>query len=153
MADSPLTRTGETPPVVDKGKGVASLGPSDSSDSGSDIVGGPGVGQADEFIPLDAGTTSDPDVGSAHAGSAAADVGDENLSSDSDASGTGERAAAGKDIATNRDRLPDHIEQVKQADDVAPGPGGDTGLQQSGMESDAGSGTAGSGRNRSRTEH
>src|SRR5690606_17169510 len=75
MADSPLTRTGETPPVVNKGHGIGSVGPSDTSDSGSDIVGGPGVGQADEFIPLDTGTTSDPDVGSGRQGNAADDIG------------------------------------------------------------------------------
>lgn len=151
MADSPLTRTGETPPRVDKGHGIGSLGPSNTSDSGSDIVGGPGIGQADEFLPLDRGTNEDPAAGSGHAGNAADDVGDADMSADSDSSGTGERAAAGKDIATNRDRMPDHIEQVKQSDDVGPGPGGDQGTQQSGVESDAGAGTAGAGRDNSRT--
>lgn len=57
----------------------------------------------------------------------------------------GERDA-GKDSATNRDRLPDHIEQVKQSDDVGSGPGGDQGGQQSGFDTDRGSGTVGGGR-------
>ena len=56
-----------------------------------------------------------------------------------------------KDMATNRDRLPDHIEQVEQSDDVGPGAGGDMGGTQSGLDSDAGSGTACSGRDNSRT--
>lgn len=42
MANSPLTRTGEKKPVVDKGHGTDALGPSDTSDSGSDIRG-PGL--------------------------------------------------------------------------------------------------------------
>jgi hypothetical protein len=57
----------------------------------------------------------------------------------------------GKQPATNRDRLPDHIKQVEQSDDVGPGSGGDRGMRQSGLESDAGSGTAGGGRDISRT--
>jgi len=144
MANSPLARTGETPPIVGKGHGVGSLGPSDTTDSGSDIIGGPGVGQADEFIPLDTGTTSDPDVGSGQYGTAADDIGDADMSGDSDSGGTGERAAAGKDIATNRDRMPDHIEQVEQSDDV--GSGGipsEEGSGTSGLATDRGSGTTG----------
>lgn len=151
MANSPLTRTGETPPVVNKGHGIGSVGPSDTSDSGSDIVGGPGIGQEDEFIPLDTGTTSDPDVGSGRYGDAADDIGDEDMSAESDSGGTGERAAAGKDIATNRDRMPDHIEQVKQSDDVGPGPGANQGSGPSGLESDRAQGTTGAGRDHSRT--
>ena len=151
MADSPLTRTGETPPVVNKGHGIGSVGPSDTSDSGSDIVGGPGIGQSDEFVPLDTGTTSDPDVGSGRRGNAADDIGDADMSAESDSSGTGERAAAGKDIPTNRDRMPDHIEQVEQSDDVGPGPGGNQGGGPSGMESDRARGATGPGRDNSRT--
>ena len=43
MADSTLDYTGEEPAKTGKGHGVGSLGPSDSSDSGSDIVGAPGL--------------------------------------------------------------------------------------------------------------
>ena len=42
MADSSLTHTGESPPSVRKGHGTAELGPTDSTDSGSDVRGGPG---------------------------------------------------------------------------------------------------------------
>src|SRR3954449_10040897 len=44
-----------------KGHGTGALGPSDTSDSGSDIQGGPGLSQDDLAIGLDTGTTSDPD--------------------------------------------------------------------------------------------
>jgi hypothetical protein len=43
MATSNLLRTGEKAPVTTKGHGTGALGPSDTSDSGSDIRGGPGV--------------------------------------------------------------------------------------------------------------
>lgn len=78
-----------------KGHGTDALGPSDTSDSGSDIQGGPGLGQADVAIGLDSGTTSDPDRRPRR--TAGPDVGDANLDSDTDASGTGERATAGRD--------------------------------------------------------
>ena len=44
MATSNLYRTGEAPAQTGKGHGTDALGPSDSSDSGSDVVGGPGLG-------------------------------------------------------------------------------------------------------------
>ena len=43
MGRSILERTGERAPRVDKGHTTRDLGPSDSSDSGSDITGGPGL--------------------------------------------------------------------------------------------------------------
>lgn len=52
------------------GHGTQALGPSDSSDSGSDVLGAGGL------------------------------IGDEDLDSDSDRQGTGERASAGRDKAT-----------------------------------------------------
>lgn len=110
---STLNPQGGRRPITSKGHGTGALGPSDSSDSGSDIVGGPGIGQADEFLPLDRGTNTDLAAGSGRGGNAADDIGDGNLDSDSDSVGTGEHAAAGKDdIATNRDRMPDKIEQL-----------------------------------------
>ncbi|HVK56623.1 MAG TPA: hypothetical protein VM532_16530 [Burkholderiales bacterium] len=39
---SPLARTSEQKLVVDKGHGIEALGPSDSSDTGSDVLGRPG---------------------------------------------------------------------------------------------------------------
>jgi hypothetical protein len=89
-----LNRGGETPSVR-KGHGTAALGPSDTSDSGSDIQGGPGLNRDDGLLQP-TGSTSDPDidVGSTTAGP---DIGDADLDSDSDSGGTGERAAAGRD--------------------------------------------------------
>ena len=95
MADSTLYHGDETPPTVRKGHGTAALGPSDSSDSGSDIQGGPGLNRDDGLLEP-TGTTSDPDVDGRGA-TAGADIGDANLDSDSDRNGTGERAAAGRD--------------------------------------------------------
>jgi hypothetical protein len=95
MAQSTLNQTGESKPGVGKGHGTGALGPSDSSDTGSDIVGNRGLNH-DDGLPLARGTTSDPDqdAGGATAGP---DIGDADLDSDSDRYGTGERGAAGRD--------------------------------------------------------
>ncbi|MDT3678021.1 MAG: hypothetical protein ROZ64_04190 [Burkholderiaceae bacterium] len=107
MADSTLDYTGEEPGKTGKGHGVGSLGPSDTSDSGSDIAGAPGLSDAPN-IGLRRGTNEDP--GSAGTNTAGPDVGDGNLSSDSDSGGTGERASAGRDPAeTDRDIGVDRI--------------------------------------------
>lgn len=95
MARSTLNTTGESNPVVRKGHGTGALGPSDSTDSGSDIVGGPGLNH-DDGLPFQRGTTSDPDT-DARGATAGPDIGDANLDSDSDRNGTGERGAAGRD--------------------------------------------------------
>ncbi|MBA2690208.1 MAG: hypothetical protein H0U63_05355 [Burkholderiales bacterium] len=93
MATSNLVQTGEEKPIVNRGHGTGALGPSDTSDSGSDMQGGPGLsGEPD--IGLDTGTTSDPD---GRGNTAGPDLGDADLDSDSDSGGTGERAAAGRD--------------------------------------------------------
>lgn len=107
MAESILNRTGERAPVVDRGHGTRALGPSDSSDSGSDLIG-PGLSR-DDPLEFDHGTTSDPDFGPLSAGP---DFGDADLDSDSDAAGTGERASAGRDTRyrDGADIAPDHIE-------------------------------------------
>ena len=102
--------------VLGSGHGTGALGPSDSSDTGSDIAGGPGLGmdlERTEALDLDSGNTSDLDTSSA-GGSAGPDVGDANLDSDSDASGTGERATAGRDTvaADGADIDVDHIETM-----------------------------------------
>ena len=109
MTRSTLNRTGEQKPETDKGHGTEALGPSNSSDSGSDIQGGPGLRPESETgrdidegsLPADRGpwTTAGPDVG------------DPELDGDSDAEGTGERAAAGRDTTrANRDIAPDRVE-------------------------------------------
>lgn len=95
MARSTLNTTGESNPVVRKGHGTGALGPSDSSDSGSDIVGGPGLNH-DDGLSFPRGTTSDPDVDPRGA-TAGPDIGDADLDSDSDRNGTGERGAVGRD--------------------------------------------------------
>jgi hypothetical protein len=98
--------------VLLPGHGTAALGPSDSSDTGGDIVGGPGLGDAGPALPLSPGTHLDEHVGDAAAGATAGpDIGDADLSGDSDASGTGEHASAGRDMAgpLDRDRGMDRI--------------------------------------------
>jgi hypothetical protein len=118
MARSTLNTTGESRTATRKGHGTRALGPSDSSDSGSDITGGPGLNR-DDGLPLARGTTSDPDVDSQGA-TAGPDIGDADLDSDSDRYGTGERAAAGRDSTeavdetlTERDR--DDVEAVHES--------------------------------------
>lgn len=92
-----------------RGHGTAALGPSDSSDSGSDLQGAPGLAE-DSGLDLDTGTTSDPERSTAHY-TAGPDVGDANLDSDTDANGTGERATAGRDtvVRDGSDIDTDHI--------------------------------------------
>ena len=103
-----------------KGHGIDALGPSDTSDTGSDVVGGPGlrlgVGD-DELLDLDRGTTSDLD--SARGGEGAGpDIGDANLDSDSDSGGTGERASAGRDTSV-RDGADIDTDQIVSMTDTA----------------------------------
>jgi hypothetical protein len=107
MPDSTLDVDESTPPVTHKGHGTDALGPSDSSDSGSDLQG-PGLYEIDaDVIGLDRGTNEDMP----HAGGAGRDVGDANLDSDTDAGGTGERAAAGRDVGDEpgSDIAPDRL--------------------------------------------
>jgi hypothetical protein len=87
---STLDLPGEQPPETNLGHGTRVLGPSDTSDSGSDIAGGPGTGLT---------------------GSAGRDIGDSNLDSDTDSTGTGERGALGRDTAfePGSDIAPDRI--------------------------------------------
>lgn len=94
------------------GHGIGALGPSDSSDSGSDLVGASGMA-GEEGLDLGSGTTSDLEASTA-GGTAGPDVGDANLDSDSDSGGTGERAAAGRDtvIRDGADIDVDHIEAI-----------------------------------------
>ena len=102
MADSTLAREATIPTAL-KGHDTAALGPSDSSDTGSDIAGGPGLNLDDGLEPPP-GTTSDPDV-DAEGATAGPDIGDADLDADSDREGTGERAAAGRDSTLPNDTI------------------------------------------------
>jgi hypothetical protein len=94
------------------GHGTGALGPSDSSDSGSDLVGADGLA-GEPVLDLGSGTTSDLEAGHA-GGTAGPDVGDADLDSDTDSGGTGERAAAGRDtvVRDGADIDVDHIESI-----------------------------------------
>jgi hypothetical protein len=101
-----------------QGHGTFALGPSDSSDSGSDLQGAPGLASQVDGFGLDhPGTTSDPEESFAD-GTAGPDIGDSNLDSDSDRYGTGERAAAARDtvVEDGADIGTDKIEYIPEAD-------------------------------------
>jgi hypothetical protein len=120
MAGSTLNTTGESDQVTQKGKGTEALGPSDSTDTGSDVVGGPGL-DTQEGLPFQQGTTSDPDVDRMPT-TAGPDMGDANLDSDTDRFGTGERGAAGRDSTGPTDETltefdPDEAESLGVMDD------------------------------------
>ena len=118
MADSSLMRTGETPPQVRKGHGTADLGPTDSTDSGSDVRGGSGF-QREERLGLTPEPDSEGEVEGVVRG-AGPDLGDRDLDSDSDRSGTGERAAAGRDTAGPVDQtLYDDDGNAFEGEDIA----------------------------------
>lgn len=98
--------------VVDSGHGTGALGPSDTSDSGSDVAGAPGTVEGD-VIGLDRGTNEDPET-RGQSRTAGPDIGDADLDSDSDSVGSGEHMTAGRDpqAPANGDILPDHIERA-----------------------------------------
>lgn len=95
MSSSTLT-PGNLPASPDRrilqGHGTAALGPSDTSDSGSDMQGAPGIAPGLDAI-------------------------DSDLDSDTDSGGTGERAAADRDFAARdgADIDTDHIEHLAAA--------------------------------------
>ncbi|MEW6370736.1 MAG: hypothetical protein AB1584_07360 [Pseudomonadota bacterium] len=98
-----------------KGHGTDALGPSDLSDTGSDVMGGPGFASNlddDQLVHLDRGTNEEEE--SSAGGTAGPDVGDANFSSDSDVGGTGERASAGRDtvVEDGADIDTDRIESI-----------------------------------------
>src|SRR5690242_19266398 len=106
-----------------RGHGTSALGPSDSSDTGSDVVGNVGLaGQVDGFgIERETSELEESTAG----GTAGPDVGDANLDSDSDREGTGESATAGRDTVAEAgaDIDTDHIETLPEdfeAPDTAP---------------------------------
>jgi hypothetical protein len=92
---------GGKPPKTPKGHDTRSLGPSDSSDSGSDMAG-PGLID-DDVLNLDRGTNEDTEAGRDDIADAGASVGDLGMDGNSDRSGTGERMAAGKEPAVRVD--------------------------------------------------
>jgi hypothetical protein len=99
-----------------RGHSTGALGPSDTSDSGSDVAGGTGLARDDDDFVLEQGTTEDGGSGPGAIG-AGPDLGDVNLDSDTDASGTGERGAAGRDnAALGADIGFDHIETMPIVD-------------------------------------
>lgn len=86
---------------VAKGHDTRSLGPSDSSDSGSDMAG-PGLID-DDKLNLDRGTNEDTEAGRDDIADAGASIGDAGMDDNSDRHGTGERMAAGKEPSTRPD--------------------------------------------------
>lgn len=96
-----------------KGHGTSALGPSDTSDSASDIAGAPGVIEGD-VIGLDHGNYGDIEGSPTH--TAGADIGDADLDSDSDSVGTGEHMTAGREPTrgANRDIFPDRVERIPE---------------------------------------
>ena len=121
MARSTLDRTGERPPRVDKGHTTRELGPGDLSDTGSDIVGGPGLEHDSDALDLVRGTTSDAEhMRRTETETAGPDIGDENLDSDSDSTGTGERAAAGRDAPAPTDETLSVVDELTGESDLVP---------------------------------
>src|SRR6476620_5656519 len=92
-----------------KGHDLKSLGPSDTSDSGSDMAGPGAVG--DDLLPLDRGTNEDPEGGTVGKIEAGAAVGDREMDDTSDKDGTGEHLTAGKEprMRADADRNADRI--------------------------------------------
>lgn len=106
-----------TPPQskLPKGHDVRSLGPSDSSDSGSDMAG-PGLID-DDVLNLDRGTNEDTEAGRDGIADAGTSVGDVDMDDNSDRYGTGERMAAGKEprIRVDGDYDTDRIVDADEA--------------------------------------
>ncbi|WP_334189846.1 hypothetical protein [Noviherbaspirillum sp.] len=88
------------------GHGADALGPSDTSDTGSDVQGGLRAVE-EEVLPLDRGTTEDPD-------SHNIDVSSEGI----DSAGTGESSTAGRnsDVELARDIGVDRIDSIATDD-------------------------------------
>jgi hypothetical protein len=98
-----------------KGHDLRSLGPSDSSDSGSDLMG---PGQIDDdLLGLDRGTNEDSEGGHLAGSDAGASVGDLGADDTSDRSGTGEHLTAGRepDIRVAGDIAADRIVGPEEA--------------------------------------
>jgi hypothetical protein len=98
-----------------KGHDTGALGPSDSSDSGSDMAG-PGAVD-DDYVGLDRGTNQDTKAGKYDVADAGPSVGDLGMDENSDRFGTGEHLTAGKDpdIRVNGDRDTDRVVGPEEA--------------------------------------
>lgn len=94
---------------------LRSIGPSDSSDSGSDLLG-PGLID-DDLLGLDRGTSEDSEGGHLSASDAGASLGDLGADENSDRNGTGEHVTAGKepDVRIAADIAPDRIVGPEEA--------------------------------------
>ena len=103
-----------------KGHDTKALGPSDSSDSGSDMAG-PGI-TGQDTLNLDRGTNQDAEAGRANVADAGPSVGDLGMDDNSDRYGTGEHLTAGKepDIRVNADR---DVDREADGKDVGLGDG------------------------------
>lgn len=97
------------------GHDTRTLGPSDSSDSGSDMAG-PGL-IGDDELHLDRGTNEDSERGSAASADAGASVGDIDMDSDTDRFGTGEATSAGREprVRGNADIGTDRVVGAEEA--------------------------------------
>ncbi len=115
IPSSPASIPEQDAPAEPPGHDVRALGPSDSSDTGADMLG-PGLID-DDMLGLDRGTNEDSEAGHLNAPDAGADIGDLELESNSDRYGTGEHAAAGKEarIRIAGDIAPDRIVSGEEA--------------------------------------
>lgn len=98
-----------------KGHGIDSLGPSDLSDTGSDVQGGLSITQ-DEDLGLERGTNEDSDSHPLHASRDTSDSG-----------GTGESSTAGRnrDVDINGDIGFDRVDYLSMGEESGPGLGND----------------------------
>ena len=101
-------------PAGAKGHDLRALGPSDSSDNGSDLIG-PGL-LDDDQLGLDRGTNEDSEGGHL-AADAGASLGNLDLDDTSDRFGTGEHLTAGKEphVRMGQDIAPDRIVGPEEA--------------------------------------
>ena len=92
-----------------KGHDVKALGPSDSSDTGSDMAGPGLVGE--DVLRLGRGTNQDSEMGQDNVADAGPSVGDLGMDDTSDRPGTGEHLTAGKEprVRVNADRDADRV--------------------------------------------
>jgi len=106
---------GGKPRKTQKGHDTKALGPSDSSDTGSDMAG-PGLVD-DDALGLDRGTNQDIEAGRYNVADAGASVGDLGMDDNSDRYGTGEHLTAGKDpdIRVNADLDVDRVVGPEEA--------------------------------------
>jgi hypothetical protein len=98
-----------------KGHELGSLGPSDSSDSGSDLIG-PGPID-DDLLGLDRGTNEDSEGGHLSGSDPGVGVGDLGADDSSDRHGTGEHLTAGREpeVRIGGDIAPDRIVGPEEA--------------------------------------